>query len=285
MAAPSFYDDIYNRFRLTIQDTYAAYSVDPGDALGSIESWMNEAVAMLTRIAMGVPAIAYLHPDGATQKFDLATDLKSLAQVEGEFISYTNFLKLRLVTILDYGPIPRHPHGMRYIRRIGSSPEGFVAHKPTGYAMDGATTINFNSVMAAPVDADNPTEWELIKVDYWAEAATLVKDSNEEPEYPVSKKSFRSTVLSVMKYIAGPEIRGDIGEDIRKQGERGMRDPFTGIGVFKSFVESLGHHDHADAPIASELGDESNTAYGTDLFGDAYNWGDIGSGSGNFPRP
>ena len=283
MAALSFYDDIYNRFRLTIQDTYAAYSVDPDDALGSIASWMNEAVAIMNRIAKGIPATGYLHPDGSKQNFDLATDLKNLAQ-SGDplsFTPYTNFLKLRLVTIcksetsVGYGKITRHALGMKYIRDKGSISGGFIVRTPSQYAMDGATTIHFDSIMAAPADVDVPTEAELIKIDYYAKPATLIKDLNEEPEYPINERSFRSTVLAVMKYIAGPEIRGDIGKLIRKEGLDGMKDEFTGIGVFTAFVENLGHHEDADQPVASELGEDYNDPYANDEFGSAYDWDDL----------
>ena len=280
MAALSFYDDIYNRFRLTIQDTYAAYSVDPGDALGSIESWMNEAVAIMNRIAKGIPATGYLQPNGVKQNFNLVDDMRSLERrlvaPEGDPLEpYTDFLKLRLVTIVGYGKITRHALGMKYIRDKGSISGGFIVRTPSQYAMDGATTIHFDSIMAAPADVDVPTEAELIKIDYYAKPATLIKDLNEEPEYPINERSFRSTVLAVMKYIAGPEIRGDIGKLIRKEGLDGMKDEFTGIGVFTAFVENLGHHEDADQPVASELGEDYNDPYANDEFGSAYDWDDL----------
>lgn len=252
------YGDIYNRFRYSIDDYESPYTVDLSDTLSLILSLANGGIALINRKAPFIEATGAIKPDGTNFLFNLTTEGSEISELlpeAGTGTALTNFLKMRLATIIGASGkrITRHPRGFTYIRDMGAC-DGILAGEPSHYAIRGRK-IAFDAIQAAPANPSSPTAAELFTVDYWSTPTALAQNS-DEPNYPLNS-GWDELIQAAMKMSAGPYVRGEIGEIIKAEGNLdfyGIPGKKGMIDEFREFVRTLGILDESDGIPYSDLG-------------------------------
>ena len=259
--ADSTLTTITNSLRYAINDFEAPYSIDVGDALGLVKTWINAGLQWINREVPHIEANAVMLPDGLSYIFDLSSGMVTAADVT---VAITDFMKLKMITVIGDGvangkPIPKHGRGIAYMREIIAVSGGIKSGTPNYYAMKGAKDIWLDRVKAAPADPADPDVDELFTIDYWANQNSL-SDAGDKPTYPLNNGWHKLLVWASI-FQAAEEIGSTLGDELERKANKILFGKIVGgkyvpgeIDSFRSWIAADDHEGETEGMIYSDLG-------------------------------